>query len=59
MAVCAMLVGMSKVGVPGVSMLVVPTLAIIFGGKASTFSQVHKSNFQKWEKTSNQGGSWN
>jgi len=33
---CAMLVGMSKVGVPGVSMLVVPTLAIIFGGKAST-----------------------
>jgi len=36
LAVCAMLVGMSKVGVPGVSMLVVPTLAIIFGGKAST-----------------------
>lgn len=35
-AVCAMLIGMSKVGVPGVSMLVVPTLAIIFGGKAST-----------------------
>lgn len=35
-AVCAMFVGMSKVGVPGVSMLVVPTLAIIFGGKAST-----------------------
>lgn len=34
--VCAILVGMSKVGVPGVSMLVVPTLAIIFGGKAST-----------------------
>ena len=33
---CAMLVGMSKVGVPGVSMFVVPTLAIIFGGKAST-----------------------
>ncbi len=32
----AMLIGMSKVGVPGVSMLVVPTLAIIFGGKAST-----------------------
>lgn len=27
---------MSKVGVPGVSMLVVPTLALIFGGKAST-----------------------
>lgn len=35
-AICAMLVGMSKVGVPGVSMLVVPTLAMIFGGKAST-----------------------
>ena len=35
-AVCAMLIGMSKVGVPGVSMLVVPTLAIVFGGKAST-----------------------
>jgi len=34
-AVCAMLVGMSKVGVPGVSMLVVPALAIVFGGKAS------------------------
>ena len=32
----ATLIGMSKVGVPGVSMLVVPTLAIIFGGKAST-----------------------
>ena len=36
LAFCAMLVGMSKVGVPGVSMFVVPTLAIIFGGKAST-----------------------
>ncbi|MEZ5104257.1 MAG: sulfite exporter TauE/SafE family protein [Draconibacterium sp.] len=34
--VCGMFVGMSKVGVPGVSMIVVPTLAIIFGGKAST-----------------------
>ncbi|MFV0589793.1 MAG: sulfite exporter TauE/SafE family protein [Draconibacterium sp.] len=34
-AVCGMLVGMSKVGVPGVSMLVVPALAIVFGGKAS------------------------
>ena len=33
---CAMLIGMSKVGVPGVSLIVVPTLAIIFGGKAST-----------------------
>lgn len=35
-AACAIFVGMSKVGVPGVSMIVVPTLAIIFGGKAST-----------------------
>ena len=34
--VCAMLIGMSKTGVPGVSMIVVPTMAIIFGGKAST-----------------------
>ena len=33
---CALFVGMSKVGVPGVSLIVVPTLAIIFGGKAST-----------------------
>lgn len=33
---CASLIGMSKVGVPGVSMIVVPVLAIIFGGKAST-----------------------
>ena len=33
---CAMLVGMSKTGVPGVSMIVVPSLAMIFGGKAST-----------------------
>jgi len=36
LVVCAMFVGMSKVGVPGIGMLVVPTLAIIFGGKAST-----------------------
>jgi len=36
LAVCGLFVGMSKVGVPGVSMIVVPTLAIIFGGKAST-----------------------
>lgn len=35
-AACAIFVGMSKVGVPGVSLIVVPTLAIIFGGKAST-----------------------
>ena len=32
----AMLIGMSKVGVPGVSLIVVPVLALIFGGKAST-----------------------
>jgi len=31
-----MFVGMSKVGVPGISMIVVPTLAYIFGGKPST-----------------------
>ncbi|WP_205461762.1 sulfite exporter TauE/SafE family protein [Mangrovibacterium lignilyticum] len=36
LALCAMLSGMSKVGVPGVSMIVVPILAIIFGGKQST-----------------------
>ena len=36
MAVCALLIGMSKVGVPGVSMIVVPVLALIFGGKQST-----------------------
>lgn len=35
-AISAMLIGMSKTGVPGVSMIVVPTLAIIFGGKQST-----------------------
>lgn len=34
--ICAVLVGMSKVGVPGVSLAVVPVLAIIFGGKPST-----------------------
>jgi uncharacterized protein len=33
---CAMLIGMSKTGVPGVAMFVVPTFAIIFGGKSST-----------------------
>lgn len=33
---CSFLVGMSKTGVPGVGMLVVPAMAIIFGGKAST-----------------------
>lgn len=30
------MVGMSKVGVPGVSLIVIPTLAFIFGGKPST-----------------------
>lgn len=34
--VCGMLIGMSKVGIPGVSMIVVPALAFIFGAKAST-----------------------
>ena len=34
--ICALLIGMSKTGVPGVSMIVVPTLALIFGGKQST-----------------------
>ena len=33
---CALLIGMSKTGVPGVSMIVVPLMAMIFGGKAST-----------------------
>ena len=33
---CSILIGMSKTGVPGVSMIVVPTLALIFGGKQST-----------------------
>ena len=35
-SLCALFVGMSKVGVPGVSMIVVPVLAILFGGKPST-----------------------
>ena len=34
--VCGMLVGMSKVGVPGVSMIVVPAMVFIFGAKEST-----------------------
>ena len=34
--ICGMLIGMSKVGVPGVSMIVVPSLAFIFGAKQST-----------------------
>jgi uncharacterized membrane protein YfcA len=36
LAVCGLFIGMSKVGVPGISMIVVPILAFIFGGKAST-----------------------
>lgn len=36
LSICGMLIGMSKVGVPGVSMIVVPILAVIFGGKLST-----------------------
>jgi len=36
LAVCAIFVGMSKVGVPGVSLIVIPVLAFIFGGKPST-----------------------
>lgn len=34
--VCGMLIGMSKVGIPGVSMIAVPALAFIFGAKPST-----------------------
>ncbi|MFA9392868.1 MAG: sulfite exporter TauE/SafE family protein [Prolixibacteraceae bacterium] len=33
---CAMLIGMSKAGVPGVSIVAIPILAILFGGKQST-----------------------
>ena len=33
---CAMLTGMSKTGVPGVSNFVVPVMALIYGAKAST-----------------------
>lgn len=33
---CAVFVGMSKVGVPGVSLISIPILAFIFGGKQST-----------------------
>ncbi len=31
---CALLIGMSKTGVPGVSMIVVPLMAMIFGGES-------------------------
>lgn len=34
--ICGILVGMSKVGVPGVSMIVVPAMAFVFGAKQST-----------------------
>lgn len=33
---CALLIGMSKIGLSVVSMVVIPILAIIFGGKQST-----------------------
>jgi uncharacterized protein len=33
---CGMLIGMSKVGVPGVFGIVIPTLAFVFGAKEST-----------------------
>lgn len=33
---CSFLVGMSKAGIPGVSIAVIPILAILFGGKQST-----------------------
>lgn len=58
---CGMLIGMSKTGVPGVSMIVVPTLALIFGGKPSTgvllpilimadiFAVIYYHRHAKWE----------
>ena len=36
LAVCALFVGMSKVGIAGISMFYIPVLALIFGGKTST-----------------------
>ena len=36
MLVCALFVGMSKTGVAGIGMLIVPILATIFGGKISS-----------------------
>jgi uncharacterized membrane protein YfcA len=57
---CALLIGMSKTGVPGVSMFVVPTLALIFGGKQSTgvllpililadvFAVIYYHRFAEW-----------
>ncbi|TKG90148.1 sulfite exporter TauE/SafE family protein [Puteibacter caeruleilacunae] len=35
-ALCGLIIGMSKTGVPGISMIVIPTLAFIFGGRQST-----------------------
>ena len=34
--ISGILIGMSKVGVPGVSLIVIPALAFVFGGKPST-----------------------
>jgi uncharacterized membrane protein YfcA len=36
LALCALFVGMSKVGIAGISMFYIPVLALIFGGKTST-----------------------
>ncbi len=36
LALSGLMIGMAKTGVPGVSLIVVPTLAYIFGGKQST-----------------------
>jgi uncharacterized membrane protein YfcA len=36
LVVCALFVGMSKVGIAGISMFYIPVLALIFGGKTST-----------------------
>ncbi len=58
---CAILVGMSKTGVPGVSMIVVPVMAMIFGGKTSTgvllpilitadlFAVIHYHRHAEWK----------
>jgi len=36
LVICALFVGMSKVGIAGISMFYIPVLALIFGGKPST-----------------------
>lgn len=36
LALCALFVGMSKVGIAGISMFYIPVLALIFGGRTST-----------------------